>query len=163
MGQEQGANPWTQSQSWAAQNPQKPAYDLNAAKRMAYLKGNVGGKGNAEYDYLNSLKGQAPGFQQADNPPGWNETGQVIDPITKRVTHGLTKEQFIARSDPNYSANRMNTLFQQLPQYQQYISQLGGRPGQPDNNERWQTFLARVMAGSDPMAVMNSERFWSGI
>ena len=148
--------------TWSPSNADNPQYDLNAAKRMAYLQGNVGGKGNAEYDYLSALKGRNPAFQQSANPPGWSGTGQEIDPITRQVTHGLTKEQFAARQDPNYSSNRMNTLFQRLPQYQQFISQLGGMPGQPDNNERWKYFLERVMMGDDPQAVLSSGRFWGG-
>jgi hypothetical protein len=157
----QTSNPWT----WNQQGPEQ--YNVDASRRQAAL-GAMGANGRsaadtAELQYLKGLQsGQAQSAASSQNPPGWNNTGQVIDPITKQVTHGLTKEQYMARQDPNYSSNRMNTLFQQLPQYQQYISQLGGLPGQPDNNERWKYFLERVMQGSDPMAVMNSGRFWGG-
>ncbi len=154
------SNPWT----WNQKGPEQ--YNAEAARRQAEL-GAMGAGGRsaadlAEYKYLAGLKAQ--GQSPNPKPNGYNPSigGQVIDPITGKMM-SLTQEQYMSRQDPNYSSNRMNTLFQQLPQFQQYISQLGGMPGQPDNNERWKYFLERVMQGSDPMAVMNSERFWGGV
>ena len=150
--------------TWSPSNTKDPQYDINAAQRMAYLKGNVGGKGNAEYDYLSSLKGQTPGFQQAAGG-GYRPdsmTGKVVDPLTGNLMR-LSEVEYNARKDPNYTANRMGTLFQQLPQYQQYISQLGGLPGQPGNDARWKYFLEHVMArGEDPQSVLGQQGFWGG-
>lgn len=132
---QQAANPWTSAQTWVPSNAQKPAYDLNAAKRMAYLEGGggVGQTEKAEWDYLNSLKSQAPGYQQQP-----------------------------ATAAPTANDQLMQNL-QMLPQLQQYISQLGGLPGQPSNQERWQTLLNYVLQGKDPSAVLKSGRFWGGI
>ncbi len=125
-------NPWVPSQTWAPQNAQKPAYDINAAKRMAYLQGNVGSKGNPEWDYLNTLKGQTPGFQAPTKPTPISSNEQLMQNM------------------------------QMLPQIQQYISQLGGLPGQPDNNERWKTLLSRMFQGGDIGDIFKSQSFWGG-
>ncbi len=132
MPQAQAANPWTASQAWTPQDAQKPAYDINAAKRMAYLQGNVGSKGNPEWEYLNTLKGQTPGFQAPTKPT------------------------------PLSSNDQLMRNMQMLPQIQQYISQLGGLPGQPDNNERWKTLLSRMFQGGDIGDIFKSQSFWGG-
>lgn len=163
VGQEQAPNPWTPSQAWTASNPRKPAYDLNAAKRMAYLKGNVGGTGNAEYDYLNSLKGQTPGFQQPQTGVKPYAGSQIMtDPMTGQRRNMAYNEY--AALDPQQNAatmGNMQGLLQMLPQLQQSVMSVPSAPGEPSPQERWNTMLRRLLQGGSMGNVMNSNA-WGG-